>query len=412
MERSLYLLCLLLVLSCTCFSYNSQILGKQEAQNIFQNTKGEGTDFASGYSPNNPNGPNPFASGYSPLNDANVQTAIALGYPAPPANPRLRAPIDLGYPAPSTDPNAQKLVTSGYPAPCRAGAVNVEKNGAIAGILAYTLYDGSNVLDNDTPNIKRVTYGYDGTKFTISTPIPIATTVGADGITALPNGNLIIGGEGTQIYQLTPLPGGAKIASVGVAVSDHVSYDSLRNVIWTAGDSPASDLSEVPINPFSNGIVKKLKGDDTRITQIAFDMSHKAYYTSSLFNQGGSFGAIDLDTLTTTRKMSNFPAAHGISFDHFTNTLIMVGTTHIAQIDPATLSVVSDWTAPAGKYPQFQLDQGATDGKGHLWAASNDGNLVFIDFSRTRKVGDPTNYQSIQFLDTKLDDATLLCSLG
>jgi hypothetical protein len=341
-----------------------------------------------------------------------VQTAIALGYPHPPTDPQLKSPFSSGYPAPLTDPSTQKSVASGLPAPCKAGNVNVAQNGLLSGIIAYTLYDGTPTLDNTAPNIKRVSYSYDGTKFTIGTPIPIATTVGADGITPLPNGNLIVGGEGTQIYQLTPLPGGVKLVSVGVAVSDHVSYDNQRNVIWTSGDSPLSDLSEVPLNPFSNGIVKKLKGDTTQITQIAFDPSHNAYYTSSTFNQAGSFGLVDLNTFTTTRKIPSLPAAHGISFDHFTNTLVLAGTTNITQIDPKTLSVVSDWTVPAGKYPQFQLDQAATDGKGHIWAASNDGNLVFIDYSRTHKIGDPTNYQSIQFLDTKLDDVSLLCSLG
>jgi streptogramin lyase len=94
--------------------------------------------------------------------------------------------------------------------------------------------------------------------------------------------------------------------------------------------------------------------------------------------------------------------------DHFTNTLILVGSNHITQIDPKTFTVVSDWTAPS-KYPAIELDQAAVDGRGHLWATSHDGNLVFIDYSRTRKVANPANSVSFHFIEPRLDDIALLC---
>src|SRR5437588_253368 len=100
MKRSILVLFVLLLLSCTCFSYNT-LISKREAKIADPDRQGKGavsasgtpssndpnaqTAFALGYSPaNDPNGQTAFALGYSPLNDANVQTAIALGYPHPP----------------------------------------------------------------------------------------------------------------------------------------------------------------------------------------------------------------------------------------------------------------------------------------------------------------------------------------
>src|SRR5205807_4497798 len=222
------------------------------------------------------------------------------------------------------------------------------------------------------------------------------------------DGSLIVGGEGT-IWKVDPKTGTFQQANPGgTVISDHVTYDSQNNVIWTSGDNPLTTLSKIPLTPFANGTPVQLKGDDPVVSAIAFDGSHNAYYTNSSIKGNGSFGTINLTTLTTTRKINNLPAAHGIIYDPFTNTLLLAGANHITQIDPNTFTVVSDWTAPA-QYPGLQLDQNATDGLGHMWAASNDGNLVFLDFSKTRKVADPTNSVSIQHLDTNLDDMTLEC---
>ena len=194
----------------------------------------------------------------------------------------------------------------------------------------------------------------------------------------------------------------------GSVLSDHVAYDNQKNVIWTSGDNPLTTLSKIPLTPFGDGTPIQLKGDDPKVTQVAFDGSHNAYYTSSDIRGNGSFGVIDLTTFTTKRKFSNLPAAHGITYDPFSGTLILSGANHISQIDPKTLTIISDWTAPT-QYSQIQFDQDTIDGLGHLWAASNDGNLVFIDYSKTRKIAATTNYVSIKYLDTDLDDLTFKC---
>jgi hypothetical protein len=318
-----------------------------------------------------------------------------------------------GYPPLVTDPHAQTAVALGYPAPCgTANNVHTSQNGVITGFLAYTIYNGTTQPNTTISNVKRVAFRYDGKKFTLAASMPLATTTGADGIVTLPSGNIVVGSEGHQTFLLNPQPGPAKVAPIpNTIISDHVVYDSVRNVIWTSGYASvgsSSGLVEIPLKTFSHAVLRKLKGGDSRITMIAFDSSHNAYYTNSNPQGFGSVGSVNLETFTTVRKIRNLPAAHGIAFDHFTNTLILVGSNHITQIDPKTFSIVSDWKAPP-EHSALQIDQVAVDGRGHLWATSHDGNLVFIDYSRTRKVANPANYVHFNFIEIKLDDIALLC---
>jgi hypothetical protein len=426
-----------------------------------QNTVSQGPGFASGYP--GANTPSANAGGYPP---ANTPSANAGGYPPPPPpvptrvppvptpvppTPAPVPPVPTRVPPtpapvpptpapvpptpapvpptpapvppmptrvpptptpvpPAPTPNAN---AGGYPPKCGVSQTTSQAN-TFSGFLAYTRY---NLLDKNgkviqTPdNVKRVAYSYSAGKFTIGTISTITTVLGADGIVTVPDGSFVVGGEGTT-WKIDGKTGATQRTNPGGTVeSDHVTYDSQRNVIWTSGDNPLTTLSKIPLNAFvtgTTGIPVQLKGDDTTVSGVAFDGSHNAYYTASSITGNGSFGTINLDTFTTVRKISHLPAAHGITYDPFTNTLILAGANHITQIDPNTFSVISDWTAPA-QYSGLQLDQDTVDGHGHMWAASNDGNLVFIDFSHTRKVAALTNYTSVQQLDTNLDDITLQC---
>jgi hypothetical protein len=449
MKKSLLILAMLLALSCTCFSYNAMI--SQRSGNIGNNSSAGAN--AGGYSSTGANaggysstgvnaggysstGVN--AGGYSStgVNAGGYSStgANAGGHSGTGANTRgnsstrhrddddsgnaipslsgTQTNFTSGYPPLVTDPHAQTAVALGYPAPCgTANNVHTSQNGVITGFLVYTIYNGTGQPNTTISNVKRVAFRYDGKKFTVAKSTAIATTTGADGILALPNGNLIVGSEGHETFLLSPRPGPVKAIPVpNNIISDHVAYDSVRNVIWTSGYASAGsapNLVEISLNTF-RAVSRQLKGDDSHVTMIAFDSSHNAYYTDSETSGFGSVGSINLATFTTVRKIQNIPGAHGAVFDHFTNTLIVVGSNHITQINPKTFSIVSDWMAPP-EHSTFQLDQAAVDGRGHLWATSNDGNLVFIDYSHTRKVASSSNYNYYHFIEDKLDDIALLC---
>jgi hypothetical protein len=354
--------------------------------------------FSSGYTPaqltataqaSNPPKSKPFSSGYTPAQ----LTATAQASNPPKSKPAPK-------PKPTTPPTIMQCNTTH----------TTNKAHTFSGVLAYTRYniEQNGQLIHTPNNVNQVAYSYTNGKLTLSTSSNITTLAGADGIVTLPDGSLIVGGEGT-IWKVNPKTGAHQPANPGGSVvSDHVTYDKQKNVIWTSGDNPLTTLSKVPVSPFGNGTPVQLKGDDTVVSAVAFDGSYNAYYTSSDIQGNGTFGVLNLTTFTTIRKISHLPAAHGIIYDPFTNTLLLAGANHITQIDPKTFKIVSDWSAPTA-YPGIQLDQDTTDGLGHVLVASNDGNLVFIDFSKTRKIAASTNYVSIQHLDTNLDDMTLEC---
>jgi len=59
-----------------------------------------------------------------------------------------------------------------------------------------------------------------------------------------------------------------------------------------------------------------------------------------------------------------------------------------------------------------QFDQAAEDGHGHLFAASNFGDLLFVDYDKSGLIGAASNFTSDQFLAGGLDDIAPLSGLG
>jgi len=62
--------------------------------------------------------------------------------------------------------------------------------------------------------------------------------------------------------------------------------------------------------------------------------------------------------------------------------------------------------------PGEQFDQAAEDGHGHLFAASNFGDLEFVDYDATGLIGAGGNFTSDQFIAFNLDDIAPLSGLG
>ena len=60
----------------------------------------------------------------------------------------------------------------------------------------------------------------------------------------------------------------------------------------------------------------------------------------------------------------------------------------MTQIDPTTMKVVSD--RDFSSMGISSLDQGAVDGKGHLYVADNGGRLLFVDYSKSGLIGAPS----------------------
>lgn len=305
---------------------------------------------------------------------------------------------------------------------------------ATSGDLYFDNFQVRNPLSGhvyDDAAVQKVHFSFDGaSNFTLATPTLVADlgkSANADGLIFAPNGNLLIGGSTTgKIEQITT--SGTVVGFVNVAGTNpyHLTLSPNGTTIYSGGSTSLFQGGDTPgplgITPFfSDGAGHAISGDDSALTQLAFDKQGNVYYTSSPDTGVGSVGTFNLATLTTTRHISGLPAAHGITYDPFTGDLMVSGNSHIAQIDPKTFNVVSDLDLSSKGVNM--LDQVYVDGHGHLFAGDNGqvnlftgagtkGKLVFIDYSGgTHQIGDAASFVAANDLVLALDDIAPVSAL-
>ena len=294
--------------------------------------------------------------------------------------------------------------------------------------LFYTTYNGGANIDEVT------TVTLSGSTLTFTGNHNIATTTGADGILFLPDGNLAIGGQGgggatpSQIHEITT--GGTAVANVNTPVNSGVADGSYHLAL--SGTTPTATLytlcnGECGANfsrttlvggGLNNGttatnitVVGGPTGASRDIRGLIFDPVNSTWYygTAGDGSTSGDFGTVSFGgtTATLTRLLSGVPA-HGLTFDPLTNDIIFSSGNMIDQFDPTSDTVVSSVAVSISGGEQF--DQSAVDGHGHLFLASNDGNLVGIDYASTGKIGSGTVAE--KFLAGSLDDIAPLSGIG
>jgi len=284
-----------------------------------------------------------------------------------------------------------------------------------SGDLFYTRFSGS-------PNVKKVTATFDGATFTLGATSSIGTTTGADGISGNPQNSdlLLVGGQGGRINTISKSTGTATVYASPVSVF-HLEVSDPTTVY---GSGIPGFLAKHTINPdgsLTAGTMITLSGHDTRITQLITTPSG-FFYTTSGSGGFGTFGTLTFTgatTATTTRLHGPggsvggavLAAAHGGVYDPLTGTIIIVGDDHITQLDLLG-NIISNrsFLGFAGINPNF--DQGTVDGAGHLFAASNSGHLLMMDYGASGLIGDLTNPTSLMWLDSNLDDIAPLVGSG
>jgi hypothetical protein len=271
------------------------------------------------------------------------------------------------------------------------------------GTMFYTTFSGG-------ANIHKVTFSYDSTGhvFGLSANTDITSTPGADGVVFTSDGFLAVGGQGGAVYRVNPNTGSFTSQSTNGPSAFHMS-------VAPNGDILAASIPGGPVKfngtLTNNGTPLTPTGGADAVDTIVFDKTGQGWYTDSGSGGVGNFGKINIDfvnnTYSTVRTMQNVPAAHGAAYDPFTDTIILMGNTHISQVDPNTggTSLLHDISIGG------TFDQGAVDGKGHIFAANNDGNLTFLDISGSKNVAS-ADFITTQFLHGSLDDVAPLSGLG
>jgi len=283
---------------------------------------------------------------------------------------------------------------------------------------------------------------YDRTTGTLTLPAPgsgLADTGEADGIVINPlNAQLLVSGQGLpNIFQVSPSGGN---------VFFHLAIDPSTGSVWAGGTEGAqTGIVNQPLNATTDGGGSQGVGPGASsfhqttlntaplgITGMAFvpdppgaiataigsgygdytvgGKNYAVFYTSNMNSDagGGNFGALNMNTFAATQLQSNVPGAHGILYDPLTGDLILGGGNTIDQISPTSpTGILSSYVDPNND----TFDQGAVDGQGDLLFASNNGDLLFLDYSGSGQVGTPT-FATDKFLNSALDDLAPIAGLG
>jgi hypothetical protein len=167
----------------------------------------------------------------------------------------------------------------------------------------------------------------------------------------------------------------------------------------------------------------------TFIKGVAF-IGNTAYWGDAVdATVTGFFGTLDMSNPTFVVSQSSIVddtgggagqgslPSHGLTYDAFSGCMILSSKDQIWQLCPesdgafhivAKVPTGLSCTHPNGNpyCSQVNWDQTAVDGEGHLFAANNDGDLLFIDYSKSaiKSISDPSNYAKLQFLAVALDD--------
>jgi hypothetical protein len=182
------------------------------------------------------------------------------------------------------------------------------------------------------------------------------------------------------------------------------------------------NISPLGLNTLGDGTFHQVSGVSSFLRGMDFRKG-VAYWGDAPDALTGKFGTIDLTTYITSLVpivddlgsvgQGSLPS-HGVTYDSFSDCFILSSANKIWQVCPKTdgkfhiaakVTTPVDCTHPTGNiYCSFNnWDQTSVDGKGHLFAANNDGDLYFIDYSATKNIG-TASYTKLQFLAVSLDD--------
>jgi hypothetical protein len=251
-----------------------------------------------------------------------------------------------------------------------------------------------------------VAFDYSGSHPVFGARRIVTKLPGADGVGFEPDGKAVIGSQNSDVLEVDPGSGAVTKVPSGCPAAFHITLSPSGNTVYTA--ALPGQLCALPTDPLEPGHPITLRGDDTEVTSVAFDQTGRCWYTTGDVPGSGNFGTLDLTTGTTTRKLSGLPNAHGMTFDPYTKTLFVFGGTGIIQINPGDpQKIVSSMTVPG-----VQFDNGTTDGRGHLFVASNFGQLVVVDYHVSGVVGDTRNVVTDLHLENNLDDVAPLVGPG
>ena len=256
------------------------------------------------------------------------------------------------------------------------------------------------------PAVERVHYSLVGGTLRMGRPDLVARTGGADGLVFAPDGSLLVGGAGLGTVTDLSIGSGTRVTkSAGSQGAYHLAVSPDGRTLYTAG-APGK-LVAMPLDPFGAGRLVQFRGEFPFLTALAFG-DGKVLATSSTPAGTGSVFEVDLSAGRAAPIFEGIEGAHGIAYDTFSSSFILVGGDVVLQLSASNPSViVSERTLPG-----TQLDQVALDGHGDAFLASNTGTLAVIAYAATGRIGDLGDRTEQAWLARNLDDVAPLSGPG
>jgi len=257
------------------------------------------------------------------------------------------------------------------------------------------------------PAVEQVTFSYHAGHLQLQDPHVITRLPRADGVLFGSNGRLFVGGVRTgMVYSVNPHTRAFETFPSGVSGAMHLALSPDAGTLYTSGEPGA--LAALSLNPTQPGHQIVLHGSTTAVTALAFGPGHQVLYTMSPFNGQGDIGLINLATGETRSLFHHIVGAHGILYDPWSRSYLVVGGDVVLQLAAANPTrIESEVILRANSF-----DQAAVTGRGQILIASNSGSLVLIDYSRSGHVGDVENTVVEAHLARNLDDVAPLIGPG
>ncbi len=285
---------------------------------------------------------------------------------------------------------------------------------SVSGTLWYTTFSGG-------ANVWKVDYSFNGTTFTLNNNSNITSTNGADGLLFLPNGDLLVAGQGLNVSEVNPNGSGlsaiVKTANPGNPAF-HLALNGSGTLVYSmwngSGNAQiaATTLTGGGLGAGGVAYVTSLAGGQsgsTDVRGIIYDPINNTWYYGTAPDGGsGDFGTVVFNDVTHTATLTPILRnvfAHGLTFDPFTNDIIFSSANTVSQFNPTTNTIIGNI------FGSGNFDQSAVDGKGHLFVASNSGGLLFVDYDASKNIGTPT-FATEPFLAGSLDDIAPLSGAG
>jgi hypothetical protein len=306
----------------------------------------------------------------------------------------------------------------------------------ISGNLYYTTFQTQGGPAG--PNVYKIAFVYDGTPaLTLSSDCLITSLMGADGLIFDPNDSthktLIVGEQKANLVaslalgaNSCPAIGVTERKADGTAATGQAYALATPNkgTLWMIPNDPSPgpnhiNVAKLPLT--ADGVPHTVTGADgiglgnnPVLTGIAFIGTQGYYGDANDAAADGHFGTISSgfvtarvavvdDTVGGATDINGSLPTHGMTYDGYSRCIIASGSNQIWQLCPggtggatsdgkfhvrAKIATGINCVPPGDTDPSnhncatSNWDQTTTDLAGHLFAANNNGDLLFVDYSR------------------------------